>query len=253
MRLLVILLAAATLTGQEPKVRKKRITPADIAAGAKTFRSHCSPCHGMNGEGGRGPNLANGRFYHGSSDADLLRNISDGIQGTEMPGLFYSPDRVVQVIAYIRSLRPPRGKPGGNFEEGAAIFRAKGCPQCHRIRGEGGRLGPDLSTIGEMRSAAFLRESIIDPNADVRQQFWMVRCRDRAGQTYEGFLLNEDTYSVQFLDFQERMRSLDKAGLEDYRVEKKSHMPSFRDSLTDGELGELVAYLSSLRSEGELE
>src|SRR5262245_40936455 len=79
-------------------------SPADVSAGAKTFRSHCAPCHGLNGEGGRGPNLTTGVFFQGSSDLDLLNNISDGIAGTEMPGLFYSPDRVWQIVAFIRSL-----------------------------------------------------------------------------------------------------------------------------------------------------
>src|SRR4029077_6310423 len=94
MRTLVLLLWAALVAAQSK----------DVAAGEKTFRSHCAPCHGMHGEGGRGPNLASGRFYHGSSAADLLKNISEGIPGTEMPGLFYMEDRIRQIIAYIRSL-----------------------------------------------------------------------------------------------------------------------------------------------------
>src|SRR5580704_4723477 len=146
--------------------RNPHTSPADVAAGAKTFRQHCSPCHGLNGEGGRGPNLASGQFYHGSSDLDLLNNISDGIPGTEMPSLFYSPDRVWQVVAFIRSLNVGATAPAGDATRGAALFRSQGCPQCHRIHGEGGRLGPDLTYIGQLRSAGHLRQSVIDPNAD---------------------------------------------------------------------------------------
>src|SRR5207244_3051378 len=102
---LLLLISAAALAPQEQgEVRNPHTSAEDVTAGAKTFRAHCSPCHGLHGEGGRGPNLASGQFFHGSSDADLLRNISDGISGTEMPGLFYSPDRVWQIVAYIRSL-----------------------------------------------------------------------------------------------------------------------------------------------------
>jgi Cytochrome C oxidase, cbb3-type, subunit III len=79
MRRLVILVWAGSLIAQQG-TRNLRTTPGDIAAGAQTFRSHCAPCHGLKGEGGRGPNLASGRFYHGASDADLLTNISDGIR-----------------------------------------------------------------------------------------------------------------------------------------------------------------------------
>ena len=40
-----------------------KMTADDVTAGAKTFRSHCAECHGLNGEGGRGPNLSDGVFY----------------------------------------------------------------------------------------------------------------------------------------------------------------------------------------------
>src|SRR4030095_1408349 len=103
-------------------------------------------CHGLNAEGGRGPNLSEGNFYHGSSDAELLKNISDGIPGTEMPGLFYSPDRVWQVIAYVRSLSEASRTPaGGDRSNGESLFRSGKCADCHRIQGSGSRMGPDLT------------------------------------------------------------------------------------------------------------
>src|SRR4029077_8083337 len=107
---------------------------------AKTFRSHCATCHGIRGEGGIGPALAAGRFFHGSSDDALLKNISDGIPGTEMAGLFYSPDRVWQIIAYIRSLNQnTRTEVPGDIAAGRGLFHSKGCTKCHRVQGEGGR------------------------------------------------------------------------------------------------------------------
>ena len=141
--------------------------PADAAAGAKIFHSHCAPCHGLKGEGGRGPNLAAGRFYHGASDADLVNNILNGIPDTEMPASFYSADRVRQVVAYLRTLSTPAAPPKGNPERGAALFRSRTCIGCHRVNGEGGRLAPDLSAIGQTRSAEYLRRALLDPGADV--------------------------------------------------------------------------------------
>jgi mono/diheme cytochrome c family protein len=114
--------------------------------------AHCAPCHGLRGEGGRGPNLARGRFYHGSSDADLLRNITEGIPGTVMPGIFYMEDRVWQVVAYIRSLSAGIEVPIGDTARDAALFRSKGCVGCHCVSGQGGKLGPDLTQIGRMLS-----------------------------------------------------------------------------------------------------
>ena len=245
------LAAAPTQAEEITTTRNPRNSPADVAAGAKTFRSHCASCHGVNGEGGRGPNLASGVFFHGSSDLDLLNNISDGIQGTEMPGLFYSPDRVWQVVAFLRSLGAGTArKSTGDVARGTELFKSKGCHQCHRINGEGGRLGPDLSDIGKTRSVEHLRAALIDPQADVRQRYWVVSFRDASGKRQEGFLMNEDTYTVQLIDMNERLHSVSKSRLKDYKVEKTSRMPSFKDSLNNSELEQLVHYLSSLQPKG---
>ena len=122
---------------------------------------------------------------------------------------------------------------------------ARACPRAT------GKTDADLTAIGELRSADYIRQSIVDPNADVRPQFWVAHGRDSSGQSFEGFLLNEDTYSVQFLDFHEQLRSVEKQGLVEYRVDKESHMPSFRDQLRPTELRDLVAYLSSQRTRRE--
>lgn len=247
----VLVLWAAVLLAQQERSNNPRSSAADVAQGEKTFRSHCSPCHGLKGEGGRGPNLASGVFYHGSTDADLLNNISNGIDGTEMPGLFYSPDRVWQVVAYIRSLsaaaQPASARAVAN---GEALYKRQGCAECHRVNGSGGRMGPDLSAIGKTRSGEYLRQSILEPNADVRQRYCVVSITDAAGQTVEGFVMNEDTYDIQFIDLSGGLHSVAKAGLKSYRIDRVSKMPSYKGKLAENQLNELIAYLSSLRSTG---
>jgi putative heme-binding domain-containing protein len=223
-------------------------TRQDIAAGALTFRSHCAPCHGFHAEGGRGPNLTRGEFYHGSSDRDLLSTISDGIPGTEMPGLFYSADRIRQIIAYIRSVRAPSGTAAhGSASAGEILFREKGCGACHRVKGVGGRLGPDLTNIGTERSTDYLRESILKPNAQVARDYWVATLQSKDRSSVQGYLLNEDTYTIQFIDFSGQLHSVSKDDLNDMSVEKTSKMPSYEGKLTDHELEDLVTYLSSLR------
>jgi cytochrome c oxidase cbb3-type subunit III len=245
------LLWATALIAQQQEGTNPRTLPADVAQGEKTFRSHCSPCHGLTGEGGRGPNLSTGMFYHGSTDADLLRNISNGIDGTEMPGLFYSPDRVWQVIAFIRSLNhASQPSSPAAVANGKALFNREGCAGCHRVNGVGGRMGPDLSAIGQTRSVENLRQSVLEPDAEVGRRYWVVRITDAAGRTSEGFLMNEDTYTLQFIDMSERLHSVEKAGLKSYRIEKISRMPSYKGKLSDEQLNQLVDYMSSLRPAG---
>ena len=45
------------------------------------------------------------------------------------------------------------------------------CDACHMINGEGGEVGPNLSKIGSKRDPAYLRRSILDPNADIAEGF----------------------------------------------------------------------------------
>jgi len=241
----LLLLCAGSLFAQE--TRNPRTSPADVAAGAKTFHSHCSPCHGYQGDGGRGPNLAAGRFYHGSSDADLLKNISEGIPGTEMPGLFYNEDRVWQLVAFIRSLSANAAKSSGDATAGATLFRSQGCAGCHRIRGEGGAIGPDLTSVGAARSLDNLKQSVVAPDAEVQPSYWTVRFEDASGKAVQGFLLNEDTYTVQLLDPAARLHSYDKASIKNYAIDKRSTMPSYRDKLSPRQLDDLLAYLSAQR------
>jgi len=59
--------------------------------------------------------------------------------------------------------------------------------------------------------------------------------------------LNEDTYTVQLLDDQERLVSLTKADLREYTILTSSPMPSYKESLSADELADLVAYLLSLK------
>ena len=248
MRALIAFFWATAMLAQNQSTPRPGRTPADVAAGAKTFRSHCAECHGLQAEGGRGPNLAEGRFYHGASDADLLKNISEGILGTEMPGLFYSEDRVWQVIAFIRSLNEAsHGTAAGDRGHGERIFLSSGCSSCHRVQGNGGRMGPDLTNIGKIRSAQHLRESVINPAADVRQRYWIVDLVTEEGKPITGFLMNEDTYSVRFIDFNGELGSHPKSDLKSYRVQKTSRMPSYKDRFSVKDLDDLVAYLSSLR------
>ena len=81
------------------------------------------------------------------------------------------------------------------------LFQDSGCSGCHLVRGEGGVRGPDLSVIGSQRSVGHLRESIIDPGAEVVPEYWVAKIVTRDGSNRTGFILNQDSYAVQLLDF----------------------------------------------------
>jgi putative heme-binding domain-containing protein len=248
MRFFPILFAAVALS-QEAAVRNPHATPADVAAGAKIFRSHCAECHGRSGEGDRGPKLTTGVFFHGTTDADLFANISNGIPGTAMPSIFFSQDQVWQIVSYVRSLSEASNaaRPAGDLVRGSRLFRERGCIGCHLVRGEGGVRGPDLSVIGSQRTGEHLRQAILDPNAQVQHEYWVAKITHENGTEYSGFLINEDSYAVQILDFTRGLLSLAKHDFRKFDIDKSSLMPSYKERLSPSEVDDLVAYLWSLQ------
>ena len=137
--------------------------------------------------------------------------------------------------------------PTGNPASGKTIFEGKGgCTSCHRIKGEGSHFGPDLSEIGARRPEQ-LEASIVDPDAEILPANRIYRVVLKNGQTVIGRLLNQDTFTVQMIDKQERLLSYTKTDLKEYGFETKSPMPSFKDKLSPVELQDVVAYLWTLK------
>lgn len=246
---LLLFVFVFTTRAQSPReVKNPHTSAADVAAGAKIFRGHCAECHGLKGEGGRGPNLTTGVFYHGSTDADLLRNITDGIPGTTMPSVFFSEDQVWQIVAYVRTLSARRDQTiPGDAAKGARLYASLRCAGCHLVRGEGGTGGPDLTLIGSQRSLEHLREAILDPNAKVAREFRIAHAVHENNTQHTGFVMNEDTHYLQLLEAGKGLTTLPKRDLRKQTIEYKSVMPSYRGKIAEQDLDHLVAYLSSLR------
>ena len=97
-----------------------------------------------------------------------------------------------------------------------------------------------------IRSASVLQKSLLDPTAAMLPMNRSVRAVTRDGTVITGRRLNEDTYSVQLIDTQERLVSLGKSDLKEYAVIKTSPMPSYRDKFSAQELADVVAYLRTL-------
>jgi putative heme-binding domain-containing protein len=221
----------------------------DVAAGGRLYRSICAECHGAKGEGGRGPRLDTGAFIHGSSDEALFNNIQRGIPGTEMPGIYNEGKQIWQIVAFVRNLSRVGGssQAAGDPTRGAGVYRRSGCAACHFIDGEGGRLGPDLSVIGSARSREHLRQSLAEPSAVVAKAWWPVEVAMKDGATVRGYVLNEDTYHVRLIDESEKLRSIPRDAVREVTVRRReSRMPSY-DKLSEADMNDLLAYLSSLR------
>jgi len=225
-------------------------TPIDVEDGGRLYRANCSICHGAQGDGIAGIDLGRGKFRRAKNDDDVAAIIRTGIPGTAMPPNTFSDFQSLTIVAYLHSIAAASSTStaGGNPATGKAIYDGKGgCANCHRIRGEGSRSGPDLSEIGNLRLGGELERSITDPDAEILPQNRTFRAVTKQGTTITGTLLNEDKYAVQLLDSTGRLVSLSRANLKESGVLEKSPMPSYKDKLSKSELADLVSYLVSLK------
>ncbi len=242
--------AATSDSAFAQNVQDHQYTTADIQTGARLYAAQCALCHGQNGDGVAGINLRRGQFRRVASDDDIAKVLQTGVASGGMPSFSFPPSEVTGLVAFIRAGFDPSGTPVrvGNPTNGQALVEGKGrCLTCHRINGRGLRTGPDLSDIGAARTAATIQRSLIDPTSGMWPINRPVRATTRDGRTIRGRRLNEDTFTVQLIDEEERLVSIDKSDLKALELSKTSTMPPAAKVLTPDEVADVVAYLLSLR------
>ena len=126
--LCVVVIPHSLLSAQEEKVSKPNVAAPDLAAGKRMFERHCSLCHGIDGKGGRGPNLNRAQLFRAPDDTALMAIISDGIP-PEMPeGWFFSEEEVANIAAYVRSFgKIPTEPLPVDPARGAVVFSKSAC------------------------------------------------------------------------------------------------------------------------------
>jgi putative heme-binding domain-containing protein len=224
--------------------------PADIQYGSRIYAAQCNVCHGATGDTVAGVDLGRGSFRRASTDAQLRALITAGITGTAMPAFKLDASELTMLVAYLRRMRnvDARSVQVGDPSHGRDLFNGSGaCATCHRVNGKGPRVAPDLSEIGALRGADALQRSLVDPNATIQPVNRFVRAVTSDGTTITGRRLNEDTFTVQLIDEQERLVSLMKANLRQYAVTMSSPMPAYKDKFSPQDLADVVAYLLSLK------
>jgi putative heme-binding domain-containing protein len=245
------LLAAASLVAAQDN--------STLPKGKRLFSDLCSRCHGLTGGGGEGPNLNRPVLERAPDDKTLVTIIREGIPNTGMPRVRrFTDTEAGSLVLYVRSL----GKVApehviGDAAKGQEIYAKLGCSSCHTIAGEGGNLGPELTSIGAYRSPENLRQSIVDPAAALPKgvmlvpgrgfsEYLPVRLVTHDGQEIHGVRVNEDSFTIQVKDMSSRLYSFRKSDLQtlDKQI-GQSVMPNYSGKVSGSDLDDLVAYLWS--------
>ncbi len=139
---------------------------------------------------------------------------------------------------------------GGDPKNGRAIFfgTKAACAACHTVQGEGGRVGPDLSKIGGIRSGPDLLESIVFPSASFVRGYEPYVITTAGGQFHTGIIARETAEAVYLRTAERAEIRIPRAEVESIVRGKVSIMPQGLDGqLSRQELGDLIAFLRSLK------
>jgi len=225
--------------------------PEAIAAGAKLWATSCIGCHGPDGSGGaRGPNLVKRSLWHPLSDEAMQKTIREGVPGTDMPPSNLSEADAWKVVAFVKALTGPaiENPPPGDPESGRKVFQSgkAGCSNCHAIRGEGGRMAPDLTDIGASQPLGQIREAILDPSKDLHMAGnEAVTVTLKNGKQIDGLARNRNNYSLQVLDRKGDLHLISMLDVTQLSISARSPMPGdYGKRLSSQELQDLLAFLS---------
>jgi putative membrane-bound dehydrogenase-like protein len=139
---------------------------------------------------------------------------------------------------------------GGDAPRGREVFfgRKASCTACHMVQGQGGRVGPDLSKIGSVRTPEDLLEAIVFPSATFARGYEPYIIATHAGQLYTGIITRETADAIYLITTERAEIRVPRSAIESVERGRVSIMPQGLDAqLSRQELSDLIAFLHALR------
>jgi len=137
----------------------------------------------------------------------------------------------------------------GDPHRGEAIYRRaeSACSKCHAIGGVGGRVGPDLASLGGSAQLGHLFESLFDPSAKIKEGFQTQSVLTDDGKVLSGRVERQTAGAVLLRDAQDNMINIPEGRVEEIVSSQTSLMPTgLPRTMRRDELVDLVRFLSLL-------
>jgi putative heme-binding domain-containing protein len=135
----------------------------------------------------------------------------------------------------------------GNGENGEKIFFTKGCNTCHQVNGKGVDFGPNLSEIGNKLSKGAMFVSILYPDEGINFGYEGFVIKLNNGQEEVGYIASETEDEIQLKKMGGVTSTIPKSDILSREALENSLMTNLSAAMSEQELVDLVAYLSSLK------
>ena len=174
----------------------------------------------------------------------LKRVVGNGFVEIWGPIDEISGDKQTQLSKYQRMLNE-RDLASADPHNGLLIYE-RTCATCHKMHGEGGIVGPDL-TGSNRTNIPYLLSNILDPSGDIQDDYKMVVITTQDGRTYTGNIIAQNDRTLTLRTVSNDAHPINKSDIQSQEQTPNSLMPEgLLNMLTEKEVQDLVAYLQNL-------
>jgi putative heme-binding domain-containing protein len=141
---------------------------------------------------------------------------------------------------------PPFSLAGGDSKRGEIVFASEEakCANCHKVRGKGGDVGPDLSNLAS-RDLALIYRDINEPSVTINPEFVPYTLALKNGQVLAGVVRAEGADQIRVTDTNANATLVKRSELDELRPSATSIMPvGLAGVLGEDKLRDLIAYLT---------
>lgn len=137
----------------------------------------------------------------------------------------------------------PVARISGDAKAGKQVF-TKQCAKCHRLRGEGQDIGPDLTGMS-VHPKEELLVHILDPNRNVEGNYRSYQLQTADGRVLSGLLKSESRTAIELYDAEGRKQVVLREDIDELIATSKSLMPEgFERQVDRKQLTDLLEYLT---------
>lgn len=170
---------------------------------------------------------------------ELLRRKLEQVWGAVRP----TSEAKQQALAKYAALLAPEGLSSADAARGRQVFE-RTCAQCHRMYGQGGQVGPDL-TGSNRKNLDYLLSNVLDPSAVIPKDYELTLAVLADGRLLSGVVIERAEATLTFITPSERV-TVRRDEIEQMETSKLSMMPEgLLDRLSGAEVRDLAAYLKS--------
>ena len=139
-------------------------------------------------------------------------------------------------------------KAKGDPARGEQVYRRAemNCLKCHGVAGAGGQVGPDMTSIGASAQIDYLIESLLNPNAKIKEGYNSFLVNTDDGRSFSGIKVRETNVEIVFRDAEDKEITVRKADKPEIKPGKSLMPEGLTDLLTNQEFIDLVRFLSEL-------